>query len=495
MIRGEVRVAGTCLHAETAPVRNPARTAEVVGKVALGTAAHADAAVTAAHEAFPRWAAMPAAARAELCLAALDAWRPRVGELAELLTREQGKVLWEAGADVGGATGVFQYYIDQAGYLAEDAIFRKDERGTVWTGRRPAGVTAVIVPWNSPVYLGLLAIAPALIGGNTVVVKPPEQAPLALCETVRLIAGKLPPGVLNCVPGGGEPGAALARHGLVRKLLFTGGTATGQDIMRAAAGNLKNLSLELGGNDPAIVLDSAVPGPGLIDELVRGVYALSGQVCFAIKRIYVHRSHYPDVLEGFLAAADRIVVGDGLRPGVTMGPVNNRAQFERVRALAARTRAAGATVREVGSKDDPAGWDEGYFFLPAVATDISPYAELVVSEQFGPIVPVIPFDGDDEAIRLANGTEFGLAASVWTSDEAHGLAVARRLEAGTVFLNAHRAGASDVSMPFGGVKRSGIGRLHGIAALDACTELQTIASYNDVSGFPGPPATAGGRGE
>lgn len=495
MIRGEVRVAGTSLHAETAPVRNPARTIEVVGEVALGTAAHVDAAVAAAHDAFPRWAALPAAARAELCPAALNAWRPHVAELSELLTREQGKVLWEAKSDVGGATGILQYYADQAGYVAADTIFRKDERGTVWTGRRPTGVTAVIVPWNSPVYLGFLAIAPALIAGNTVVVKPPEQTPLTLSETVRLVAEKLPPGVLNCVPGGGGPGAALARHELVRKVLFTGSTATGQEIMRAAAGNLKNLSLELGGNDPAIVLGSAVPGPRLIEELVRGVYALSGQVCFAIKRIYVQRSHYRDVLDGFLAAADRIVVGDGLRPEVTMGPVNNRAQYERVRTLMERTREAGATVREAGRKDDPAGWDDGYFFRPAVVTEISPDAELVVSEQFGPIVPVIPFDSDDEAVRLANGTDYGLAASVWTDDEAHGLAVAQRIQAGSVFLNTHRAGASDVSMPFGGVKRSGIGRLHGVAALDACTEFQTIASYTDVSSFPGPPPATTERDE
>ncbi|MBO0821338.1 MAG: aldehyde dehydrogenase family protein, partial [Nocardiopsaceae bacterium] len=169
--------------------------------------------------------------------------------------------------------------------------------------------------------------------------------------------------------------------------------------------------------------------------------------------------------------------GTGQPPGsVRAGPVPDRAHP-----------GGGATIRELGTRDDPAGWDDGYFLRPAVVTDIDPGAEPVTGEQFGPIVPIIAFDRDDEAVRLANGTDYGLAASVWTADQAHGLAVARRLEAGTVFLNTHRAGASDVSMPFGGVKRSGIGRLHGVAALDACTEPQTIASYTDVSGFPGPP--------
>ncbi|OMQ16146.1 hypothetical protein A7K94_0204565 [Modestobacter sp. VKM Ac-2676] len=395
-------------------------------------------------------------------------------------------MLWESRVDVGGAAHILGYYTGLADHLAEDRVFRSDARGTVWSGRRPMGVTGVIVPWNSPVYLAFLGIAPALLAGNTVVVKPSELAPLTLSAVLEILAGNLPEGVVGVVPGGAEAGAAIAAHHGIRKVFFTGSTATGQQVMRAAAGNLKNISLELGGNDPAIVLESAVVDDRLVDELVQSVFTASGQICFNVKRIYVHRSHHDEFVARYTAAVDRLVVGDGLDPRSTMGPVNNRPQFERVTALLERTRAEGATVTTLGTALDPAGWEDGYFLLPSVVTDVRPGAELVACEQFGPVVPVLPFDSDDEVVDLANDTEFGLAASVWSEDREHALRVARRLESGSVFLNVHRIGASDVSMPFGGFKGSGIGRGHGITALEACTELQTIADHVDVSGFPGP---------
>jgi aldehyde dehydrogenase len=468
------------------PVVNPARTSELVGEVAMGGAEHVDRAVAVAHAAFPAWAATPPAARAERMAAAAAALAEHNGPLAELLTREQGKVLWETRLDVGGAGHILGWYTGVADVLAEDEVFRSDARGTIWTGRRPMGVTGVIVPWNSPVYLAFLGIAPALLAGNTVVVKPSELAPLALGEVLRIVAEHLPEGVLSVVPGGREAGAAIAGHRLIRKVFFTGSTSTGQAVMREAAGNLKNISLELGGNDPAIVLESARVDDALAEELVRSVYSASGQICFDVKRIYVHRSHHAEFLERFTAAADRLVVGDGLDPRATMGPVSNRAQFDKVSGLIERTRASGATVRTVGTQLDPESWDQGLFLLPTVVSDVDPRAEIVTDEQFGPVVPVLPFADDDEAVALANDTEFGLAASVWSADREHALQVARRVESGTVFLNVHRYGASDVSMPFGGVKGSGIGRGHGLAALHACTELQTVADYVDVSAFPGP---------
>ncbi|MCZ2827564.1 aldehyde dehydrogenase family protein [Modestobacter sp. VKM Ac-2986] len=481
-----VLVAGERLDADSQPVVNPARLHEVVGRVALGTAAHVDRAVTAAAAAFPAWSRMSPHERADRLSAAADAVSAAAGPLAELLTREQGKVLWESRVDVGGAAHILRYYTGLADRLAEDEVFRSDARGTVWSGRRPMGVTGVIVPWNSPVYLAFLGISPALLAGNTLVVKPSELAPLTLSAVLTVLAENLPEGVVNVVPGGGEAGAAIAEHHGIRKVFFTGSTATGQQVMRAAAGNLKNLSLELGGNDPAIVLESATVDDGLVDELVQSVFTASGQICFNVKRIYVHRSHHADFVERYTAAVDRLVVGDGLDPRSSMGPVNNRPQFERIQGLLERTRAAGATVTTLGSKLDPDGWDDGYFLLPSVVTDVAPGAELVTCEQFGPVVPVLPFDSDDEVVGLANDSEFGLAASVWSRDREHALGVARRLESGSVFLNVHRIGASDVSMPFGGFKGSGIGRGHGINALEACTELQTIADHVDVSGFPGP---------
>jgi aldehyde dehydrogenase len=481
-----VLVGGERLDSPFQPVVNPARTAEVVGRVAVGTRDHVDRAVGAAAAAFPAWSGLTPHERSDLLAAGAAAITAVAGPLAELLTREQGKVLWESRVDVGGAAHIIGWYTTQADLLAEDKVFRQDARGTVWTGRRPMGVTGVIVPWNSPVYLAVLGIAPALLAGNTVVVKPSEFAPLALGRVLEVLAEHLPAGVLNVVPGGAEAGEAIAAHPRVRKVFFTGSTATGRAVMRAAAGNLKNISLELGGNDPAIVLESAEVTDRMVDELVKGVFTGSGQICFNVKRIYVHRDHHDEFLARFTAAVDRLVVGDGSDPRSTMGPVNNRPQFDRVTALVDRTRNSGATVATVGSRLDPAGWDDGLFLLPSVVSGLPAQAELVTCEQFGPVVPVLPFDTDDEVVGYANDTEFGLGASVWSGDRDHALRVARRLESGSVFLNVHRIGASDVSMPFGGFKGSGIGRGHGLTALEACTELQTIADHVDVSGFPGP---------
>ncbi len=486
-VSADVYVGGKILPAARDVVRKPARTSEVVGQVALGTAAHVDAAVAEAVGAAPSWAGMRASDRADSLEAAAAVLTPRIDRLAELLTREQGKTLWEARADVAGAVSVLRHYAGLSRALDTDDVFRADERGAVWRGRRPIGVAGVIVPWNSPAYLGFLAIGPALAGGNTVVVKPSELAPLALSEMASAVADCLPSGVLSVVPGAGEPGAALAAHPTVRKILFTGSTETGRSIMKAAAGTLKNLSLELGGNDPALVLESATISDDLVTELMLGTFAISGQVCFSVKRIYVHRSHWAALVGKFCDAVDRLVVGNGLDPSVSMGPLNNRRQYERVRGLLADAESRGGELRALGRKADEASWSEGYFLLPHVVTGLPDSAPLIAEEQFGPAVPIIAFDRDDEAVAAANGTEFGLAASVWSDDDAHALAVARRLHCGTVFRNVHRAGASDMTMPFGGFKQSGIGRMHGLAALEACTESQIVANYKDVTHLPRPP--------
>lgn len=482
--RAAVRIAGVEVASVLIPVRNPARTDQVVGEVALGTAADVDRAVDAARAAFGRWSATAPMQRAERLRAAARQIAGRVDEIAEVLTLEQGKTLAESAIDVGGAARILDYYADLAGTLEHDEVFREDHRGTIYLGRRPMGVTGVIVPWNSPVYLALLGVAPALIAGNPVVVKASEYAPLALGMVLDILADALPEGVVSSVPGDAEAGAAIARHPLIRKLFFTGSTKTGQQVMRDAAGNLKSLSLELGGNDPAIILESARITDTLVDELVKGVFTTTGQICFAVKRIYVHESHYRDFLERFLAATATIVVGRGQDPRTTMGPLNNRPQFDRVQGLLDRIRASGATLHTVGEQLDPTGWDSGLFVLPTVVTDVPPDAEIVTCEQFGPIIPVVSFADDDEVVAHANATEFGLAASVWTEDRAHALAVARRLQCGSVFVNVHRVGASDVSMPFGGFKMSGSGRGHGVPALHGCLEMQAIADYTDVSGFP-----------
>lgn len=486
VIRAQVVIGNETVESPFVEVHNPARTHEVVGEMAVGTAALADRAVMAAHEAFVPWAALSPAERRGYLLRAADRIDEGLDERIELLTSEQGKVLWESRLDVGFASTIVRGFAELSERAAEETVV-KDARGTTVLRRRPTGVTAAVVPWNYPVYLGCLAVGPALAAGNTVVVKPSEFAPLALTATLAMMASELPDGVLNIVPGeGAEAGAALARHPLVRKMMFTGGTETGKQVLRDAAGNLKNVSLELGGNDPAIVLESARLGDELIAELRRAVFTCSGQVCFDVKRIYVHESLYEQLVELFTAAADEICVGDGHDPRSVIGPLNNDRQFSKVSGLLERTRNSGATVTTVGTKLDPSTWSDGYFMLPSVVTGIGDEAELVATEQFGPIIPIVAFRDEAEAIAMANRTEYGLAASVWSEDVDHALAVGRQIESGTVFVNTHRAGASSAEMPFGGFKQSGIGRNSGFRSIEECMETQALAHRVDPSSFPGP---------
>lgn len=481
-----VLVDNATVSAPLAPVVNPALTSETVGWTAMGTEADADLAVRTANRAFPGWSNLTASQRAAYLLNAAAALDPHGEERARLLVREQGKVLWEARMETHRVGDMLRYYASLADDVAAEQV-SSDARGSVIVRRRPMGVVAIIVPWNAPVYLAFLAVAPALMAGNTIVVKPSELAPLTLTEILSTLAKVLPAGVVNVVPGDGAVvGATFSAHPLVRKVLFTGSTKTGQAVMRAAAGTLKNIGLELGGNDPAIVLESASITDQLINELIKGVYTGTGQICFNVKRIYVHESHYREFLDRFTAAADEIVVGPGLDPAATMGPLNNEPQFRRVEELLARAHSAGAHVATLGRKLDPATWDAGYFMLPSVVSDLPDDAELVQCEQFGPTVPVLTFRDEEEALARANDTEFGLAASLWSDDVDHAFELARRVEAGTVFVNVHRLGASDITMPFGGVKRSGIGRNHGLVAIEGCTEMQVLAHRVDHDKLPGP---------
>jgi aldehyde dehydrogenase len=312
------------------------------------------------------------------------------------------------------------------------------------------------------------------------VVKLPDHAPLTLSAVLRHLNAQAPAGVINVVAGSGDTvGVALTSHPDVRKVSFTGSTATGRTIMRDASINLKNLGLELGGNDPAIVTENAEITADLINELVRGTFMTSGQVCYAPKRLYVHRSHYTQFVEAFTAAAAELVVGDGLDPHVTMGPVNNAQQRRIVTDLIKSSRAEGARIKQVGSfRDiDPS---QGYFVRPTIVTGLRQQSPLVQQEQFGPVIPILPFDTDEQAVAMANDSEYGLAASVWSQDSEHAFALARRIQAGSVFVNIHRVGASDVSMPFGGFKQSGLGRGHGHIAVDESMEVQVLADRIDM---------------
>lgn len=480
-------IGGEEVDAPSHPVYNPATLTEIVGRSARSGPELVDKAVRSAASAGPGWAEIGVKERKRLLAEAVTAATTDFDERARLLTREQGKALWESTVDLAGAPyllHVNRKLVERA--AAEDIV--DDHRGRFITRRKPAGVVGVIVPWNYPVVLAFNGIAPALAAGNTVVVKPSELAPLALTRTIAAIAAVLPPGVLNVVPGfGDEAGAALVSHPLVRRVLFTGGTASGRAVMQAAAENITGVGLELGGNDPALVLESAVVDDTLAAALRHSAFSCSGQICFAIKRIYVHRSRHDELVDALSSALDDVVVGDGLRPETTMGPLVSDTARRRVQSLVSDAEQLGAIVSPLGTKLDPAGWDDGHFMLPHLVTDIPHDSALVRAEQFGPVLPIVPFDTEAEAVAMANDSEYGLAASVWSTDDDHAFDVARTIDSGTVFINVHRAGASDHTTPFGGMKQSGIGRSNGWASVEELTELQMLIRRDDTADLPGPP--------
>lgn len=489
MVRPQWREAKPFIHGRTIEVgsyrqvRNPA-TGAVIGTVQLAEAEHVDAAVESARDAFPGWRDRTPAERGRLLLDAVHAAERELGELAATISLEVGKVRHEAFGDIAGALALMRTFVE----LAQSLEAEEDQTGRPGTGgavrvrvrRAPVGAVAVIGPWNTPAFLTFNGVAPSLATGCTVVVKPPVEAPLALTALVRILAERLPPGVLNIVPGrGGVVGQRLAEHPDIRAVMFTGSTATGRTVARAAAGTVKKVALELGGNDPAIVLESAVITPALIAELMAGSFSMSGQICFNIKRIYVHRSRFDEVVSGMRAALSSLVVGDPIDDTVHMGPLATADGYRNARRLLQSARDAGATVEELGVFSSTADLEHGQFIRPSIVTGLPSDHELVLDEQFAPIMPIIPFDDEEDAITEANRTEFGLASSVWSDDLDHAERVARRIEAGSTFINAHRLGASVPLTPFGGVKQSGLGRTHGHYSIEHCTEEHAIIAFSD----------------
>jgi acyl-CoA reductase-like NAD-dependent aldehyde dehydrogenase len=447
---------------ESFEVTDPA-TGEAFAEAPSCPRADLDRAMRAAERAFATWKNDEAARRSALVRAA-QAIAEGAEPLARLLSQEQGKPLRFAKREVLGAAATFAAHADLP--IPVD-VTRRDEQGRIEIHRRPLGVTAAITPWNFPVLIAAAKLAPALLAGNTVVLKPSPYTPLSTLKLAELLNAVLPAGVANVVSGGDDLGRQIVEHPAVRKVSFTGSVATGEKVAASAAAGLKRVTLELGGNDAAIVLGDVDPDKIALD-LFWGAFLNSGQVCTAIKRMYVHESIFSPVVDAISAIARRVKVGPGLEPQVDLGPINNAPQFERVKELFADAKARGATVHAGGGpRSRP-----GYFFDPTIVTGLEDDARVVAEEQFGPVLPVLPFKEIDEAIARANDTPFGLSGSVWTSDPEQGARIASRLDCGTAWVNQHIA-LSNLA-PFGGAKSSGIGYESGRWGLDAFCQLHVL---------------------
>ncbi|MBD1550591.1 aldehyde dehydrogenase family protein [Pseudomonas typographi] len=435
-----------------------------LGRAALASPEQVEQAVAAAHAAQASWAEDPALRRHSSARAAALV-REHAEALAELVTREQGRPLRFTTQEVAGVAATFDHYAALEVPAAE--VLQEDAERVVRVVRKPLGVVAAITPWNVPLILLVLKIAPALHAGNTVVAKPSEHTPLSTLLLASLLKDAFPAGVLNVIAGAGEVGEQLVRQPQVRHITFTGSVATGKRLYGQAAADLKRLTLELGGNDPALVLDDAQV-PAIAEALFWGAFWNSGQVCFAIKRVYVHQSLFEPLLQALVERAERTEIGHGLNPNSELGPLTTAAQLQRVEALVEDARRQGAEVHTGGRRLAR----PGFFYPPTLVSGVNAGVALVDEEQFGPVLPIIPFTDLEDAIAQANASPYGLGASVWTSDPARGEAVAARLASGLAWVNQHlhiHPGA-----PKGGQKWSGLGYEGGARGYDAFSELQVV---------------------
>ncbi|HLB49426.1 MAG TPA: NAD-dependent succinate-semialdehyde dehydrogenase [Anaerolineales bacterium] len=454
------------------PVRNPA-TGEVIDTVPAGDAADADRAVRAAHAAFPGWRARPMAERAKLQHAAAAEMRKRIDQLAHSLTLEMGRPLAGARTELERSAELLDYFAEEGLRLTGDLplLNLPDER--VLVVKEPVGVVVAIPPFNYPITLLTFKLGPALITGCTVVAKPATETPLTTLRLAQIFhdAG-FPPGVLNVVTGHGrEIGQALIEHPIPRKISFTGGVATGKRIAAAAAQTNKRLTLELGGQCPAIVCDDADLDVAL-PALLKQTFDNSGQFCYRVNRMYVQRGIFDTFTERFAAAARKLTVGNGLQPGCQMGPLVNEATMRKSEEHVRDALAKGARLLAGGERLTGAEFDRGYFWPPTVLTHTHHSMLIMTEETFGPVVGLMPIETLAEAIACANDTPYGLAAFIFTKNLAHAWRAAERCEAGSVWVNnIHR---SYNQVPFGGYKESGLGREKSRYGLEEYLELKTI---------------------
>jgi acyl-CoA reductase-like NAD-dependent aldehyde dehydrogenase len=428
--------------------------------------AQLDRAVEAARRAFPSWARLSFDERRHYLQRFAQVMRERGQELIPLLVREQGKPLSSAKQEITHAPEQIERI---ASIEVKDELLRDDGRTRIELRYRPLGVVGAITPWNVPIAIALGRIVQALYTGNSVVEKPSPYTPLSTLKMGEFTRDIFPPGVLNIIAGGNDLGPWMTAHPGIDKISFTGSIATGKKVLTSCSTNLKRCTLELGGNDAAIVLDDV--DPKLVARpLFWAAFANCGQICVAIKRLYVHERIYEPLCQELADLAKHVKVGDGLDPASEIGPIQNKVQFDRVLGILEDTKSVpGARILAGGHVLDR----PGYFIAPTIVAGIQEGTRLVDEEPFGPILPVIRYTNVDDAVRRANDTRYGLGGSVWTNDLEKGARIAAQLEVGTAWVNQHRT--PDPFIPFGGAKESGLGREYSSLGLKSYMEAQVIS--------------------
>ena len=468
---------------ESKDVFDPGKPEELVGKIAQATKADAEAALDAADRAWKSWSTLTPEQRAEKVIEALEGLDESADDRARINTRENGKILAESKIEMQVFVDRCRLAAESAHILSEVEELEPESNDSVegrdaykfhtQISREPLGLVTLIAPYNWPVAITAATLPHALIAGNCVTVKPPSSNPLALTMTVRHLAERLPAGVLNIISGGHDVIEPLLSDKRTRRISFTGSTGGGKKMMEMGTDNLARMTLELGGNDPAIILDDADLSDETVSHLAMTAFMTAGQVCMGVKRVYVHSSRYDELVEKMSKALENYLVAHGLEEGATMGPLIDEDQRDFVRSLTEDSKKAGYEVREFGTLSETAR-KGGWFLKPTLVLNPDEDADIVAKEQFGPALPIVKFDDEEKLVEMLNGQWAGLCSSVWSADLDHAYRVANQLRTGTTWINTHNANALDDRAPFGGFRQSGVGRELGKEGLLEFTEAHTI---------------------